>query len=358
MDESSDEGENNLQFTHENVLKVITQKNNIIEQLKTEQEVFLKQIEKSNEQIKLLNSELNQQKRCNIALSNSLKELQEQVKIITNQKDSEEQHKRRKQSNVRTEQFNNENKQLPGHSGSQTQINVPTRNKYGILEEDYGEQMHTETINEQTNIKKNIQKMPPIRIAHKFGEYKSLATNIQNIIGSEEFKINYSKNETRVFTNNINDFDKIKMQFLEDDVQFTTHTPKERITKKIVLKAVPHMDLNKLKESLTEIGLNVIDVNRLKSKNDSQESYSYLIALDKSMNLGEVRKIREIGVAKVRWERYANKQLVTQCFRCQHFGHGRNNCNKPIRCVKCVEPGHLSKDCKNVKKADDKSRML
>ena len=47
---------------------------------------------------------------------------------------------------------------------------------------------------------------------------------------------------------------------------------------------------------------------------------------------------------KIKWERHENRKLITQCHRCQHFGHATSNCFREPRCVKCEE-AHLTKDC-------------
>jgi hypothetical protein len=44
-----------------------------------------------------------------------------------------------------------------------------------------------------------------------------------------------------------------------------------------------------------------------------------------------------------------NKNNITQCMRCQQYGHSKSYCNKPLICVKCGGPYNCKK-CKNVKK--------
>ena len=41
--------------------------------------------------------------------------------------------------------------------------------------------------------------------------------------------------------------------------------------------------------------------------------------------------------------RYIPKPL--RCFKCQKFGHGRNNCRRSPVCVRCSQAGHDHSDC-------------
>lgn len=54
---------------------------------------------------------------------------------------------------------------------------------------------------------------------------------------------------------------------------------------------------------------------------------------------------------KIKWEKYRPSQnKVTQCRRCQAFGHSASNCGYKYRCVKCLnshEPGHCLRQTKD-----------
>lgn len=58
----------------------------------------------------------------------------------------------------------------------------------------------------------------------------------------------------------------------------------------------------------------------------------------------KVNEVKHVLFMKVKWERYLNKNTVTQCRRCQQFGHATGNCFGSSRCVKFVGT-HFSGEC-------------
>lgn len=71
-----------------------------------------------------------------------------------------------------------------------------------------------------------------------------------------------------------------------------------------------------IKANWNNLNLNVTKVTYLISKKDPAGSYSYLIEVERNINLKDLRNIGEIGHAKVKWENYVNKTKVTQCSNC------------------------------------------
>lgn len=63
------------------------------------------------------------------------------------------------------------------------------------------------------------------------------------------------------------------------------------------------------------------------------------------IRIASLRSIIGLFNVRVRWEYYSpRKHSPTQCSRCQYFGHGSANCNRPFRCV-CCDENHDSKEC-------------
>ena len=62
------------------------------------------------------------------------------------------------------------------------------------------------------------------------------------------------------------------------------------------------------------------------------------------MSLQDVRTIKYVLNVRVTWEKYRNTKKVTQCHRCQQFGHGSKNCCNAPRCMHCAAQ-HLTEDC-------------
>ncbi|GBP72775.1 Nucleic-acid-binding protein from transposon X-element [Eumeta japonica] len=56
-------------------------------------------------------------------------------------------------------------------------------------------------------------------------------------------------------------------------------------------------------------------------------------------------KASNIYLTKGKDRRPQKIKTIVQCQRCQQYGHSKNNCMRPYRCVKCGE-GHKSSECK------------
>ena len=61
-------------------------------------------------------------------------------------------------------------------------------------------------------------------------------------------------------------------------------------------------------------------------------------------DINDIRKVQHIYHTRFRWEKFYHKTGVTQCHRCQDFGHGSSACYQLAKCVKCQEK-HFTEQC-------------
>lgn len=159
-------------------------------------------------------------------------------------------------------------------------------------------------------------------------------------------RIQYSTHEIKIYTSNIEEFNKMKENFFKHNIQCYTYTPKEERTSKFVVKAAPFYDPQQIIDHINQDTKIIQDCIKLKPKNPKNErtACSYLCTVNKGTQIKHMKKFTEIDNTKLTWQVYARKFRRTQCHRCQEFGHGSINCNLTPRCVKC--PGkHLTADC-------------
>lgn len=77
----------------------------------------------------------------------------------------------------------------------------------------------------------------------------------------------------------------------------------------------------------------------------NQELYPiYQIKFPTSVDFQSITKISSLFHLRVYWEKYLPRDKATQCYRCQIYGHGQINCNRPPKCFKCAG-SHLSSNC-------------
>lgn len=231
-------------------------------------------------------------------------------------------------------------------SNEQSVFQVPVSNRFGLL------------INEELPVTKPAgnpsvsqpkkEKMPPIIVTHKIQNFKQFNAEVKSIIS--DYSIRYLKNSVNIYTSNKGDFTKLINEFRNSKVGHYTFSTKDEKQKKIVMKAAPDMDIEEVKKTMTENHFPINECKQLLNK-AGQPSQSYLIYTDVSTNLRDLKQVRKIGNVQAKWENYARKSSITQCRRCQSFGHGTKNCGNPPRCVKCISP-HLTKDCDLIKTDD------
>jgi hypothetical protein len=95
--------------------------------------------------------------------------------------------------------------------------------------------------------------------------------------------------------------------------------------------------------NLCEQGFKALNATpELKCKTKEQLDM-FIVSFNRDTDVNKIYNIKTICRAAVTVEIRSNT-LIPQCKTCQSFGHTRNYCNKPPRCVKCAGP-HLTSTC-------------
>lgn len=224
---------------------------------------------------------------------------------------------------------------------SQTSTNsseLPLKNRYKPLEDtdgmDYSE-YPDDTNNSDPNRKQRPggQKPPPIIVDGTFGSNNTSIQALKNEL-KETFHYKYANGKTSFYTQNEEDFKKLKSYLSQKQFQFHTFSlPNEKL-KKLVLKGLsPIITEDDIKEELKELNFTVEKIHQL-SKNADYPLYSLLFS--PGTNINEVFKIKTLCYCVISWEKPHKKTNPTQCYRCQKFHHVANNCTRQTKCKKCA----------------------
>ncbi|KAK9722734.1 hypothetical protein QE152_g19508 [Popillia japonica] len=97
-----------------------------------------------------------------------------------------------------------------------------------------------------------------------------------------------------------------------------------------------------IKQELLELEVKVHNVVKFRNT----RCPIYMCMTDKNVTINELKtKARYLQRARVYYETHINKKALTQCKKCQTWGHATLNCHLGIeRCVKCGQ-NHLSHQC-------------
>lgn len=230
-----------------------------------------------------------------------------------------------------------------------SQPSIPTHNRFSILsnlvektrpQTEQQSPAHFNTKPKTTQTSRNI-KPPPVIIKSIITKPKEFHQEIKRILSNQEFKVQYHKDETKIFTTTMEARKTIMDQLITDGIYFYTHTPKNEKFYKTVMKAAHFTTEEEIVETLSESLSNPFTCIKLKARNS--RSHSFLISTQSHEDYEKLNKIKTLDHINIKWEIYNKKNLVSQCHRCQAFGHGSGQCHMPPKCVKCAEP-HLTEN--------------
>ena len=176
-------------------------------------------------------------------------------------------------------------------------------------------------------------------------DYPQLINLIHDEIQAEpRIKKNSESTRTTIYMDKL-EHDEKKMVLAGTHIPFRTYSLKMQKPKKLVIHRLGLFDVSDIKENLELQGLKIEKVVQFKQNEEATlHNPSYLVTLHKDAKFQEELKIRTALYMIVRWEKYRNSKMVTQCRRCHAFGHGTQNCYAKPKCVKCLKD-HPTQDC-------------
>lgn len=192
-------------------------------------------------------------------------------------------------------------------------------------------------------------KLPPIIITSAIDQSHYIK-KLKNHFNDPNIKFHCTREGLKIFANTEKQFSTMinSLKSEKGKAEFYYHPLPNDKLKHLVLKGLPDLDITEIQEDLKNQGYEPTRVVKMKTKADLTRKVRnpfFMISYKHEVNLKDVRNIRYICSIKVTWDKYRNTRKVTQCHRCQGFGHGTIGCNRFPRCVKCAE-NHLTAECK------------
>lgn len=183
-------------------------------------------------------------------------------------------------------------------------------------------------------------KIPPIFL-HQVNNYQQIIKDLTSIIG-DKFSTQQQGKVLKINTLNVSDFRSIT-KFLEDS-KLPFHTYRDPTNKKleVVLRNVPFSLTNEeVLEELKSADLPVTNVVRLLHR-DKQPMPMCVVELLNNEEAKRIFELTHIQHAIISVEYRRKSPNIPQCTRCQRYGHTKNFCHLPPRCVKCKNDHHFS----------------
>lgn len=217
---------------------------------------------------------------------------------------------------------------------------IPTTsvNPFGILKN-----LNDERCSEKGSVLPTV-KIPPIIIKGIIPNFQALIDDTRKTLGHGNFTVTYGR-QHRIYVNSIEDQTKLLNSLKEHKVDHHTFARGDQRMKKLVLKAAPGLSVEELsREIKDQTQQTPSQIIEMKSKNKNVQSHSYLVQFGNDSNLSNVKSITGLNNIRVKWESYTKRQTITQCHRCQEYGHGQRFCFSEPKCLKCGEK-HFTSDC-------------
>lgn len=220
----------------------------------------------------------------------------------------------------------------PGGNPLNEEVNLLQKNTYHSLEDDVtGDQPALEKLPRK-------EKCPPIFVPNKDPAFLRPLLFERDEPATCNFRL--CTGGVKLIFNSKDCYHRATQYLMEPNwIEHYTHDDPETRPMKVVLRGLEDMDTEKLRLDLIENGLKPIVVHKIIRRDTTRKfrDQPYLIHLTRgSATLKELQKVKTFDDFEISWERYKPvHREVTQCMRCQRFGHGIRNCRMARRCVDC-----------------------
>lgn len=151
-----------------------------------------------------------------------------------------------------------------------------------------------------------------------------------------------SDRNVHITTIDVDQFRALQSYLIEQNIEFHTFKlPAERTLKVVIKGIAKDISEDELKEELKNRNFEVQLVRRFGTT--AKPLPICMVLLNRTESAKDIYEITNLFYVQVTVEAYI-KSGPSQCYSCQRFGHGSQNCGHAPRCVKCAGT-HLTKDC-------------
>lgn len=216
-------------------------------------------------------------------------------------------------------------------------FNVPTHNKFSVLNNkvfyDEASKSDNKSADADNRFNKKKNKLPPITIVGAMNF--SNAIKIVNNVAKDNYYMKYMSIGVKFHISSAEHYNLIKERLLNERIEFYTHDIDPERFEKYIVSGISKTDSKALDAELKELGFNVASVNEIEIKNPRfPDEGLYRVMFRGPVDSAKLNRTR-LNHTVVKWKKIVSGNKLTQCRRCQNFGHGSRNCNVTFKCGKC-----------------------
>lgn len=216
---------------------------------------------------------------------------------------------------------------------------IKTQNRYQDLPNDENEESTT----------KKEPRPPPVKLygiqdVTKLQEF--LRTGLED--GSFIFDVK-TKQELFITFKDIQTYKKAMQLIRAKGLIGHTFSPKSERPFRLVIKNLhPSPPKEEIQTTIENTGNSVTgEIINAHYGPEKIKTHTWFVNLVPGPNNNKAKDIKSIYHTKVTMEYPRKQTTVVQCKRCQQYGHTKNHCMRPFRCVKCAE-NHKTSECMKV----------
>lgn len=200
---------------------------------------------------------------------------------------------------------------------------------------------------DEPNVKEKRPSKPPPIILYGIEDINKLTDLINTVAGKDDFLLKtVNKNQLRINSVNIEVYKKIITLVRENGLIGHTFNRKDQRCCRLVIKKLHHSTPHSaIIEEVEKTGNKVQgEIINIKYGPEKKPTSTFFINLEAGQNNNAAKLIKSINNQIVIIEEPKKRNTIPQCQRCQQYGHSKNYCMRPYRCVKCAQD-HKTSDC-------------
>jgi hypothetical protein len=180
------------------------------------------------------------------------------------------------------------------------------------------------------------KRVPSVPIKWAVTEVRNQLARVQ--ITPANYLLKQVYGATVVKNSNLNDYHTLLTRCIDQKLPYFTHALDTKKSLRIVLLGLPNMNVDDLKESLAEKGVNPDEIKPMNIKNSKFiEHNNFILYFPRgSISIGKLREIKSIDHVIVKWVYYDSKRHALPSVAVANHGDTEVPTELPPACVKCA----------------------
>ena len=187
----------------------------------------------------------------------------------------------------------------------------------------------------------NTRKPPPIIADIEIKDANTLRTLTGHF--TQHITMKYNNKTLKIQTHTREAYDHVMNKLNQHNIKYHTYATERNNIDKRTLKGLPHtIKETEIQTELQNLNYPIEHVRQLKRttvQNDVRTQTPlpiWILTFKKTDTLtDDIENLDTLFNVKIKIERYKGLTGITQCYRCQEFGHRAQYCRKTEKCVRC-----------------------